>query len=277
MLDGLHASRPRPDRPRAEGRPGGLRPAHRRATPIAGASKAPRRRASTCYLGFDLLGAASADEPRTRRPDAHASRWCQHERGADRPRWSPTPARASPSSPRQLDRDRRASTRASDNLYLDAQQLSRARCSATTCRPTCCCSAPPTSAAACRSRAAALEQAIRLNGAAVETNLAAFAGAARRWPTPDARRGGARAAPSRRAPRARRGRARARRRSRSTATAASCAGCSRCACPSSSPTRTPPTPRATPRRCAAVARGRAERAPGARRRWPRPSRATCTS
>ena len=71
---------------------------------------------------------------------------------------------------RRVDR----ATRSADNVHVDASGPGPATCSATTCRPTCCWSAPPTSRAACRSATEAIEQAIELNGAAVESNLAAF-------------------------------------------------------------------------------------------------------
>ena len=62
------------------------------------------------------------------------------------------------------------------------------RCSAMPSRPTCSCSATPTRRAACRSRRDAIEQAIELNGEAVEMNLDAFAWGRRAAAEPERRR-----------------------------------------------------------------------------------------
>ena len=54
-----------------------------------------------------------------------------------------------------------AATRGDEHVCLDAQGSQRARCSATTCRPTRCCSARPTSTAACRCPPRRSSEAIR--------------------------------------------------------------------------------------------------------------------
>ena len=95
-----------------------------------------------------------------------------HQRGARPAAWCWTRASASPSSRRQLDRID-AVTRSDANLYLDAQALSERLFGDHMTANTLALGAAyqrgllPVSAAA-------LEQAIRLNGAAVEKNLAAF-------------------------------------------------------------------------------------------------------
>ena len=236
---------PRPDRPLAEGRPGRLRPAHLARAARRGVARRPPARststsASTC----------SARPPtRTSSPPRPTAPSRSSRRARCRPAaWSSTSTSASPSC-RRSSTASTASRAASHNLYLDAQQLSERLFGDHMMTNTLALGAAyqrgllPVSAGA-------LEQAIRLNGAAVEKNLAAFAWGRAVVAAPDAVEQATRAA---------RGAARTSSptpsaswsRSRSTATPASCAGSSRCACPSWSPTRTRPTRAATPRRSGA--------------------------
>ena len=121
-------------------------------------------------LGFDLLGAAAPETLAV----ADRERTVAVLNTAQTPtaRMVTDPSEALADTDLALERVDRA-TRSADNVHLDAR-ASPSACSAITCPPTCCWSAPPTSRAACRSATAAIEQAIGLNGAAVETNLAAF-------------------------------------------------------------------------------------------------------
>ena len=139
--------------------------------PLAAASKAPAGSVDL-YLGFDLLGAASRQEPRDRR--SPSAPWPSSPPARSRPgAWWSTPSERFPELAAQLDRID-AATRREHNLYLDAQRLSERLFGDHMMANTLALGAAyqrgllPVSAEA-------LEQAIRLNGAAVEKNLAAFA------------------------------------------------------------------------------------------------------
>ena len=263
LLDGLHVVGPRPDRPRAEGRPGRLRPAHLDASRSAAPRKAPGRLASTSTSASTCSARPTPRTSSPRDPDrtvavvsTSAVPTGRMVVDAERALPASSPARSTASTPRPA---------REHNLYLDAQAARRARCSATTCRPTRCALGAAYQRGMLPVSGDALEQAIRLNGAAVEKNLAAFALGPRRGRgarTPSRRATRAARAPARELSerRARAGRARRQRRRRRAAPAAS-----RCACPSWSPTRTRPTRAATPRSCAAVHVAEQERTPGARR------------
>ena len=77
------------------------------------------------------------------------SRSCQHARGADRRRWSPTPASRFPRARAHVRGDRAGHARAT-TTSTSTRRRSPRRCSATTCRPTSLLSAPPTSRLRCR-------------------------------------------------------------------------------------------------------------------------------
>ena len=174
LLDGLHVARPRPDRASPEGRPGRLatcgiarEPARDRRQ---GARPAQRRRATR------LRPARRGDAPRTSPPPTRDRTVAVVSTSAVADRRMVIDAeRALPRASRRADRDRRRRPAPSDNLFIDAQELSRAAVR----RPHAGQHAharrglPARRAAACR--AEAIEQAIPLNGAAVEKNLAAFA------------------------------------------------------------------------------------------------------
>ena len=136
LLDGQHVARPRPDR--------ALR---RRAARWSPTCASPRdadrrleqgvgRRAPTCYLGFDLLGAAEPEEPARRRPASAPSR-------SSPPAPVPTGAMVIDTDVRfpalggALRRDRRAPPARERQRLPRRAGARRARCSATTCRPTC--------------------------------------------------------------------------------------------------------------------------------------------
>ena len=198
--------RARPDRPLAEGRPG------RSPTCASRASRSParaRRRpgAIDLYLGFDLLGAAEREEPRHRRRPSGRWRSCRHTR-CPTGRMVVDVNERFPELAAQLDRID-ATTRAEHNLYLDAQALSERLFGDHMMTNTLALGAAyqrgmlPVSAEA-------LEQAIRLNGAAVEKNLAAFAWGRAVVAAPGRRRAGhAPPGGGRAGARAERGRARA--------------------------------------------------------------------
>ena len=169
-------------------------------------------------------------EPRDRRP--RTARSPSFRPARSRPAaWSSTPAQRFPELAGALDAHRARATRASttststrsalsERLFGDHMPANTLALGAAYQR-----GALPVSPAA-------LEQAIRLNGAAVETNLAAFAWGRAAVAAPDAvarRRPAPRPSVAGRASSPRPARAR---RSPSTATAASCAGCSSSACPS---------------------------------------------
>ena len=246
LLDGLHVLGPRPDRPLAEGRPGHLRPAHHARAARSG--RARRRPGSVdLYLGFDLLGAASAKNLLT----------------ADRERTvAVVSTSAVPTGRMVIDVDERfpelagqldkidAATRSEHNLYLDAQRLSERLFGDHMMTNTLALGAAyqrgllPVSGEA-------LERAIELNGAAVEKNLAAL-----RWgravvAAPDAVEAATRAPetvePARELSDLEQYLVGARGERRP---AASCAASPRCACRSWWPTRTPTGRAAGPRSCA---------------------------
>ena len=200
----------------------------------AASSRLParRRRGSVdVYLGFDLLGAAPTRTSR-RRTRTGPSRWCPRARC--RPAgWSSTPGSASRSWPRSSTgstRSRAASTTSTSTPSCSPSALFGDHMTANTLA---------LGAAYQRGllplSAGALEQAIRLNGAAVEKNLAAFAWGRAVVADPDAVER-ATAEPEPPVAGALRGGARARDARRGRRRAASCAGSWRSACPSSWPT-----------------------------------------
>ena len=171
-------------------------------------------------------------------------------------------------------RRRSAAPRARDeNVYLDAQALSEALFGDH--MPTNLLLLGAAYQHGCLpSRADAIEQAIRLNGAAVEKNLAAFRWGRAVGRAARARRRAARTRRRREPPSSRARAARDRRRDRRRA--ASCAGCSRSASPDLD--RLPERAlraRATP--TTSIARVERERDAPGETRSPRPTRAACTS
>ena len=130
LIDGLHVSRPRPDRPPPEGRPGRLRPAHLARAARSGASKAP------AGVGRPLPRLRPARRGQPTRTSSRADRdrtvaVVSTQRGADRPHGHRHRASASPSSRGQLDRDRRAS-RAASRTSTSTPSACPSACSATT-------------------------------------------------------------------------------------------------------------------------------------------------
>ena len=169
-----------------------------------------------------------------------------------------------------------AATRRATSVCVDAQALCRARCSATTCRRTCCCSARPTSTAACRSAPQAIERGDppqRRGGRDEPRGVRAGAARRRRTRTRStaALAAGARGAASRR-----REAGRDRRRA-PAATGALRRGCSSSASPTSTGYQSGAYARTLRRRGREVARGRARarrrRRAGRRGLRPRPAQA----
>jgi indolepyruvate ferredoxin oxidoreductase len=138
--------------------------------PLAAAAKAPAG-SIDLYLGFDLLGAASDKNLVTAAPDRTVA--VVSTSAVPTGRMVIDPAERFPQLSGQLDRID-AVTRSADNLYLDAQKLSERLFGDHMMSNTLALGAAyqrgmlPVSSEA-------LEQAIRLNGAAVDNNLAAFA------------------------------------------------------------------------------------------------------
>ena len=138
--------------------------------PLASASKAPAGSVDT-YLGFDLLGATTDANLATAQPGRTVA--VVSTSAVPTGRMVLDPAERFPELSPQLDRIG-AVTRAEHNLYLDAQELSEHLFGDHMMTNTLMLGAAfqrgllPVSAAA-------LEQAITLNGAAVEKNLSAFA------------------------------------------------------------------------------------------------------
>jgi indolepyruvate ferredoxin oxidoreductase len=138
--------------------------------PLAVASKAPAG-SIDLYLGFDLLGAASDKNLVTAAPDRTVA--VVSTSAVPTGRMVIDPGERFPQLAGQLDRID-AATRPEHNLYLDAQQLAERLFGDHMMSNTLALGAAyqrgmlPVSGEA-------LEQAIRLNGAAVEKNLAAFA------------------------------------------------------------------------------------------------------
>jgi indolepyruvate ferredoxin oxidoreductase len=138
--------------------------------PLAAASKAPAG-SIDLYLGFDLLGAASDKNLVTAAPDRTVA--VVSTSAVPTGRMVIDPSERFPQLAGQLDRID-AATRPEHNLYLDAQQLAERLFGDHMMSNTLALGAAyqrgmlPVSGEA-------LEQAIRLNGAAVEKNLAAFA------------------------------------------------------------------------------------------------------
>jgi indolepyruvate ferredoxin oxidoreductase len=138
--------------------------------PLASASKTPAG-SIDLYLGFDLLGAASETNLATTEPERTVAVVSTH--AVPTGRMVVDVNERFPELAAQLDRID-ATTRAEHNLYLDAQMLSERLFGDHMMSNTLALGAAfqrgmlPVSAEA-------LEQAIRLNGAAVEKNLAAFA------------------------------------------------------------------------------------------------------
>ncbi len=165
--------RPRPDRPGAEGRPGRLATCGSPRDRIEGSNKASAgARRPAARLRPARRG--EPEEPARRRRRSARSRSSPPPRCRPR-RWSPTPASASPPSSRNLDGDRRAPRARTRTSTSTPQALAEALFGD---------HMPANTAAARRGLPArlpagraptAIEQAIRLNGAAVEKNLAAFA------------------------------------------------------------------------------------------------------
>ena len=188
MLDGKHVARPRPDRAQPEGRPGRLAPAR---SPRDRDRAAPTRSSAG---GADLLPRLRpARWPPTRAtstradPDAHDRRRVDQP-GADR-RDGHRHRRALPRARARADRAIDRVTRAGRERLPRRARRSPRRCSATTW-PTNMIAARRRlpGAARCRSRAAAIEQAIALNGVAVEMNLARVP-LGPRWRSPTPARG----------------------------------------------------------------------------------------
>ena len=212
--------------PRAEGRPGRLRPAHlarARSTALeqgVGRRDRPHPRLRPARRGQPARTCSTADPERT-------VAVVSTTRGADR-RDGHRHRRALPGARRAtLDGDRAGHARRRATSTSTPRRSPR-RCSATTCRPTRCCSAPPTSAAPAGVRR---RRSSRRSGSTARPSRRTSprsAGAAPWSRAPERRRGrarcgdGARAAAGRRAGRGDRRRDRRR--------AASCAGCSRSAC-----------------------------------------------
>ena len=231
-------ARPRPDRPLAEGRPGGVRPADLARAARLGDARRPRGAststwASTCW--------ARRPTRTSWPPPAERTVAVVSTSAVPTGRMVLDPAERFPELAAQLDRIG-AVTRREHNLYLDAQELSEHLFGDHMMTNTLVLGAA-FSAALLPVSADALEQAIRLNGAAVEKNLAAFAWGRAVVAAPDAvdakPRGQhdsavpAQSSPSRELALVSR---------RWTATAASCGAWWRRAFPSSWPTRTGRTP-----------------------------------
>ena len=174
----------------------------------------------------------------------------------------------------QLDRID-AATRSEHNLYLDAQRLSERLFGDHMMANTVALGAAfqrgllPVSAEA-------LERAIRLNGAAVEKNLAALAWGRAVVAAPDAVEEATRPPEAVEAVRELSDAERALVDLAATATRASCAAWPRFGSPSSWPTRTRPTPAAGPRWCAGSMRSSRSARRGTRS-WPRRWPASCSS
>ena len=134
-LDGLQRRGRRPDRPRAEGRPGDQRPADRRgADRRPGARRAPAH--ADVLIGFDVLGAAAAGHARRRRAATARS-------PSSTPRRSPTAAMVTDTGvhfPRARRRARRDQPRDPRRARTSSSTpaASASGCSAITCPRTCC-------------------------------------------------------------------------------------------------------------------------------------------
>ncbi len=138
--------------------------------PLAAAPKAPAG-SIDLYLGFDLLGAASDKNLITAAPDRTVA--VVSTSAVPTGRMVVDTEERFPELAGQLDRIDRV-TRSEHNLYLDAQRLSERLFDDHMMANTLALGSAYQRGALPVS-AAALEQAIRLNGAAVEKNLAAFA------------------------------------------------------------------------------------------------------
>ena len=275
LLDGLHVLGPRPDRPRAEGRPGRLRPAHlARAARAASTrrragSRRPATSASTCSAR------PTPTEPRDAPTRTAPSRSSQHSavptgrdgRSTPTMRFPELARRSSTASTRATRARATTSTstrrRSPSALFGDHMPANMLLLGAAYQR-----GLLPVSARGDR----AGDPAQRRRGREEPRRLRA--GAARSSPRPDAVEAGHARRPSAPARELVRAPSASWSRSRSTATAASCAGCSRSACPTWSPTRTRPTRARYAERRAPRARGRAGAHAAGTPSWPRPSPAS---
>jgi indolepyruvate ferredoxin oxidoreductase len=138
--------------------------------PLVGAAQTPAARVDL-YLGFDLLGAATGQNLRTADPERTVAVISTH--AAPTGRMVVDPREPFPELSSQLDRIERV-TRAEASVYLDAQELAERLFGDHMPANTVALGAAYQRGALPVS-AEAIERAIRLNGAAVETNLEAFA------------------------------------------------------------------------------------------------------
>ncbi len=150
--------------------PGRLAPAVRRRRPRAVQPAHARRRGlhprpSTCSP------LAEDQEPRLRRPVARPSPSSRPAETADRRRWSTTRPSATRTTADLLDR---LGTATAELLAFDALAAARAALRQHRSPRTSCWSAPPTRPGPSGFPAAAIEEAIEINGVAVAANIAAF-------------------------------------------------------------------------------------------------------
>ena len=153
-------------------RPGRLRPAHLDRDGDRGQRQSAGRDASTSCSASTCSARATPSNLRVAEPERTVA--VVSTSVVPTGQMVIDPASAFPTSTRRADGDRRRDARGRQRLPRRPGALAR-RCSATTCRPTCCVlgaawqqgADPAVAATRC-------EQAIRLNGAAVEQNLAAF-------------------------------------------------------------------------------------------------------